>query len=212
MKTDCLPERQKATCHAVSIRLRILGVALVLLLLGYAGAALALVYSPRRAMATMTDETGKTFLSPAVAVTPDLVLCAADVEVPNGSQFGVSGGERRAVVRVRTAQLTDNTKVTLVRLATAVDAGSVRVIGNPQQGSPARSDSLKGHWRGTLSPRAGTELFDMQPPEPSLGSGAPVFGDDQELLGFTVQFKTDTVVAPMRFILAILPELKAALQ
>jgi hypothetical protein len=145
----------------------------------------------------------------AILVSPDLAL--ANGEVPANSQVSFHGDDRSPVRPVRAEQITDGTKLTLLRLTALAPSDMVPPsIGVLEAGDRITSTSPDEKWEATLVARP-DGLFDMQPAPPSSGSGVPVISvRDRSLVGIEARQGGQIVAVSMKRVEEKFPEISSA--
>ncbi len=145
----------------------------------------------------------------AILVSQDLALANGDI--PANSQISFHGEDRLPVRAVRTEQITDGTKLTLVRLTALAPSDMVPTsIGVLEAGDRITSTSPDEKWEATLVARP-DGLFDMQPAPPSSGSGVPVISvRDRSLVGIEASQGGQIVAASMKRVQEKFPEIASA--
>jgi hypothetical protein len=212
MKTEFLPSLQEIYNRDLQKFLRRLAWAISVLLVC---AVLGLVYLGARGAQPPPPEEARLYgpdsadLGAVFLVSQDLAL--ADGEIPANSQISFHGEDRSAVRVIRTEQITDGTKLTLVRLTAPAPVEMVPpAIGILQAGDQITPRSSSETWQATLVARP-DGLFGMQPAPPFSGSAEEVTSvRDGSLVGIVASQEGQIVVVPMRCIEDKFPEISSA--
>jgi hypothetical protein len=203
-----LPSQQEAFNIKMNRRVKSLLLASALCLLG--GAALVTAawwIGPHRGV-TLPSVLGpdNMFLGSATIVTQDFALCATE-NVPPGSFIEIDGKFHIAVDVVRTETITNETKITLLRLRAPLPGNVTPLtLSEATTGAEVEAASTEMAWKGTIS-ETKDGIFQTQPAL-LVAPGAPVQDEvTHVMVGLTGRMNANGAVVSSQRLMKAFPEL-----